>query len=100
MSLSPYFRSPFTDLTGSLISHQWYGRCADMELKVLDCLEAYGVDKGRRKCEDLIADFQECAGRKIRDKRVIEMREERERQCKDGERTKENSYIPVKTHGY
>ncbi|KAB0803520.1 hypothetical protein PPYR_02663 [Photinus pyralis] len=101
MSLSPFLRSPFTDLTGAMVSHQWYGQCADMELKVMDCLEAYGVDKGRKKCDTLIQDFQECASRKIRNQRIIEMRQERHRQYKAGERSKEDLYVPtIKTNGY
>jgi NADH dehydrogenase (ubiquinone) Fe-S protein 5 len=56
----PFFRSPFTDLTGSLVNHQFYGRCEEMEMRVMNCLEAYGVDRGATKCKDLIDDFKEC----------------------------------------
>lgn len=31
---------------------------------MIDCMEAYGMDKGVVKCKDLIEDFQECAGQK------------------------------------
>lgn len=58
----PFIRSPFTDLTAHLVNHQNNGRCADMEMKVMDCMEAYGVDKGTIKCDALIKDFQECTG--------------------------------------
>lgn len=64
MSLGPFFRSPFTDLTGCVINHQTYGKCAEFEMNMMDCLEAYGVNRGVEKCKDLIADFQECAGMK------------------------------------
>lgn len=64
MSLAPFLRTPFTDLTGSLINHQHYGKCGEMELSMMECLEAYGVDRGTKKCADLIADFQECHGMK------------------------------------
>lgn len=64
MSLGPFFRSPLTDLTGCVINHQAYGKCAEFEMDMMDCLEAYGVDKGVIKCKDLIADFQECVGMK------------------------------------
>nr|CAH7738716.1 unnamed protein product [Callosobruchus chinensis] len=33
----PVLKSPLTDLTQALVSHQWYGECADMEMKALDC---------------------------------------------------------------
>jgi len=60
----PFFRSPFTDLTGSLINHQHYGRCEEMEMRVMNCLEAYGVDRGMKKCKDLVDDFRECSSLK------------------------------------
>lgn len=58
--LSPYFRSPFTDIFGSIINHQQYGKCTRFEMNMMECLEAYGLDKGRVKCTDLIDDFNEC----------------------------------------
>jgi NADH dehydrogenase (ubiquinone) Fe-S protein 5 len=64
MSLGPFIRLPFTDLTGSMINHQTHDKCGSLEMKMMDCLEAYGMDRGTRKCKDLIEDFQECAGMK------------------------------------
>lgn len=64
MSMGPFFKSPLTDLTGCVVNHQMYDKCADMEMNVMDCLEAYGIERGLKKCKDLIADFQECAGMK------------------------------------
>lgn len=58
--LSPYFRSPFTDVFGSIINHQQYGKCATFEMNMMECMEAYGYDKGKVKCADLIDDFNEC----------------------------------------
>lgn len=58
--LSPYFRSPFTDIFGSMINHQQYGRCGRFELNMMECMEAYGLEKGRVKCAKLIDDFNEC----------------------------------------
>lgn len=92
MSLSPAFKSPFTDLTGAILSHQWGGRCNEFELRALDCLEAYGLDLGVKKCEALITDFQECSLRVKETARYMAMRSERERQYRAGERTKENRY--------
>lgn len=38
-------------------------------MNMIDCLEAYGMVMGSRKCRDLIDDFQECAGQKKQMKR-------------------------------
>lgn len=62
MSLSPFLRLPLTDLTGCLINHQTYDKCGKFEMKMMDCLEAYGLERGKKQCADLIADFQECVG--------------------------------------
>lgn len=61
MSLSPFLRSPFTDLTGGMISHQMLGRCQYEEMELMDCLEAYGLERGKIKCKHLIDEFTECA---------------------------------------
>lgn len=60
MSLSPFLRLPLTDLTGCLINHQTYDKCGKFEMKMMDCLEAYGAERGKKQCADLVADFQEC----------------------------------------
>lgn len=60
MSISPFFRSPFTDITGGMISHQLLGQCQKEEAQYMDCLEAYGLDRGLRKCTHLLHDFKEC----------------------------------------
>ncbi|KAF5271756.1 hypothetical protein FQA39_LY08079 [Lamprigera yunnana] len=101
MSFSPYFRSPFTDLTQCPISQQWHGPCRDIELKVMDCLEAYGLDRGRIQCNTLIQDFQECSGRHKQRARADAMRAERFRQYRAGERSKEDLYIgPIRPDAF
>lgn len=60
----PFLRTPFTDLTGCLVNHQYYGRCEEMEMRLMNCLEAYGVDRGAKKCKDLMDDLYECSSRK------------------------------------
>lgn len=62
MSLFPFFRSPFTDLTACMVNHQQYDKCGKFEMKMMECLEAYGMDQGKDKCKLLIEDFQECVG--------------------------------------
>lgn len=71
MSLTPFIRTPLTDLTGGLINHQNFGRCANLELKMMDCLEAYGLDRGKQKCSDLMDDFKECHLKKKQYQRVM-----------------------------
>lgn len=58
--LTPYFRTPMTDLMGSIYNHQQYGKCGKFELQMMECLEAYGANTGRLKCSDYIDDFNEC----------------------------------------
>lgn len=61
MSISPYIRSPFTDLTGGMVSHQMLGRCQKEEARYMDCLEAYGLERGKVKCQHVYGDFHECS---------------------------------------
>lgn len=92
--LCPPLRTPFTDIPGAIISHQWFGECAELEMKTIDCYEAYGLARGTKKCKDLFADFKECATRQKQNNRFYAMRAERERQYKAGERSAENRYAP------
>uniref|UniRef100_T1H6N3 Uncharacterized protein n=1 Tax=Megaselia scalaris TaxID=36166 RepID=T1H6N3_MEGSC len=94
MSLTPFFRSPLTDMTGCLINHQGYHKCGKMEMDMMDCLEAYGMERGKTVCADIIADFRECATSKKQMNRVIAMRHERLKQYYTGERKKEDLYAP------
>ncbi|XP_047000401.1 NADH dehydrogenase [ubiquinone] iron-sulfur protein 5 [Schistocerca americana] len=97
MSLGPFFRLPFTDLTGCMVNHQHYSRCAGFEMKMMDCLEAYGVERGKEKCKTLIEDFKECALRTKQKLRIREMRLERHRQYFAGERPREELYAKPPT---
>lgn len=83
--LSPYFRTPFTDIFGSIINHQQYGKCTRFEMNMMECLEAYGLDKGKVRCADLIDDFNECHYMTKQYLRHMAMEAERERQFKAGE---------------
>jgi hypothetical protein len=59
-TITPFFRSPFTDLTGALVNTQHYDKCGPFEMKMMECLEAYGTVAGETKCAVLIDDFNEC----------------------------------------
>lgn len=65
--LSPFLRNPITDFTGPLMSAQTGLRCADFEMRLMNCFEAYGYPKGIEKCEAYYDDFKECC---TRDKQV------------------------------
>lgn len=84
--VTPFFRSPFTDLTGAMVNAQHYHACGPMELQMMECLEAYGTDKGKIKCRDIIDDFQECFSRNKQQMRFVAMRMERHRQWFNGDR--------------
>jgi NADH dehydrogenase (ubiquinone) Fe-S protein 5 len=60
MPLTPFFRTPITDFSGGLINAQHYDKCGQFELDAIECLEAYGQDRGKVKCRDLMEDFHEC----------------------------------------
>lgn len=59
--VNPVLRSPFTDLTGCLVNHQNHDKCGLIEMNMMDCLEAYGAERGKVKCKDLIDDYKECS---------------------------------------
>jgi len=61
--LSPFFRNPITDFTGPLFSAQTGLRCAEFEMKMMNCYEAYGYPKGMKMCEAYYDDFKECCTR-------------------------------------
>ena len=69
--------------------------CADFEMRMADCLEAYGLHKGQEKCEDFISDLRECFYNGKQMQRVVLMREERMRQYKAGERNEKFSKTPA-----
>ncbi|KAH9635866.1 hypothetical protein HF086_002426 [Spodoptera exigua] len=79
-NISPFFRSPWTDLTGCIHSYQMLGRCQREEMAMMDCLEAYGLDRGLVKCNYLVDDFRECHTNMKQFKRFYAMRRERDRQ--------------------
>ncbi|XP_014364648.1 NADH dehydrogenase [ubiquinone] iron-sulfur protein 5-like [Papilio machaon] len=98
--LSPFFRSPWTDITGAMFSHQMLGRCAKQEMEMMDCLEAYGLDKGLKKCQDLIDDFKECQSCQKQFCRFMAMRKERDRQIAEGKLTGDDKYCSPKVDSY
>ena len=64
----PFIRTPFSDLTGGVMTHQCRKECRDFEMNAVECLEAYGAVKGKVKCQDYLDDLKECM---FQTKRVV-----------------------------
>lgn len=92
--ITPYLRLPFTDITACLITHQWHGRCQKQELNLMECMEAYGLDRGFQVCTKYLRDFRECHTRRMQTKRFFSMRAERNKQYRSGEREKHYADSP------
>ncbi|XP_076061057.1 NADH dehydrogenase (ubiquinone) 15 kDa subunit isoform X2 [Oratosquilla oratoria] len=62
--IPPFLRTPLTDMTGQILTHQTNGICRDFEMRAMECLEGYGIKDGRSKCLDYMDDLRECMFRK------------------------------------
>ncbi|CAM1293667.1 Uncharacterised protein g802 [Pycnogonum litorale] len=82
------WRTPFTDMTGNFMTTQYGGRCADIELTAMECIEAYGYHHSKTKCEAYIDDWNECRFLHKQMKRIHLMKEERKKQYAAGKREK------------
>ncbi|CAF4914754.1 unnamed protein product [Pieris macdunnoughi] len=98
--VSPAIRTIFTDVTGPMSDFQMLGRCAKPEADMMGCLEAYGLDRGLRKCQDLIDEFYECQTLKKQFARFVAMRKERERQIACGILTGDKKYVSPRIDSY
>lgn len=47
-------------MTGAIPNAQHYDKCGPMELRMMECMEAYGLHRGLEKCGALYDDFKEC----------------------------------------
>nr|CAD7198389.1 unnamed protein product [Timema douglasi] len=99
MSINPILRTPFTDITSTVLVHR-KGKCTPLELRMLNCFEAYGIERGKTLCNDILEDFHECCTHKKQLQRTYAMQAERDRQYKAGERSKEDRYAktPIKKY--
>ncbi|KAM3956686.1 NADH dehydrogenase [ubiquinone] iron-sulfur protein 5-like [Aphomia sociella] len=100
MSISPFLRSPFTDITGGIVSHQLGSRCQLEEARYMDCLEAYGLERGKVKCSHLFGDFHECHTLTKQFKRFAALRDERDRQIAEGKLKGDKKYVNPKLDSY
>ena len=109
----PYIRTHFTDMMSPMFTQQTHPYCKDFDLKLRYCLEAYGKPMAYTKCKDIEEDLHECLhrGKQVCETfsfnsylhsfskfkffyvlqigRLLAMENERKRQYKAGERTKE-----------
>lgn len=84
--VAPMFKGPPTDAFHLTTNLQLTGECAPYELHYVDCMEAYGHQKGKEKCRLILEDMYECVTKIKRMRRVHLMEQERQRQYKSGER--------------
>lgn len=84
----PLLKGPPTDLFHHVRGLQSMKECSQYELKYMECMEAYGYQRGKEKCRLILEDMYECAFKLKRLQRVYLMQGERLRQFKNGEREK------------
>lgn len=95
MNITPFTRTPFTDLFSHFVTFQRHPECGPYEMRVVDCMEAYGVPRGREKCRLLLDDFRECVVGSKQMTRCEIMHIERIRQYRAGERKELYAEDPV-----
>ena len=88
LNLDPIIKTKVTTYLEPFVDAQKYENCGDFVMRLGDCLEAYGVHKGKTVCQDFISDYNECMTMGKSKQRVLLMRKERQRQFKAGEREK------------
>lgn len=60
MKVAPFIRTPLTDIVAHSMTYQSSDACPDFEMRTVECIEAYGLVKGKQKCKDYMADLEEC----------------------------------------
>ena len=58
------FNLPVTDMLAVPMARQ-HNRCADLELKALECIEYYGAQRGIVLCQDYYDDWHECSAHNL-----------------------------------
>ena len=61
---TPWLWSPFTDMFSSWFTN-CNNRCGRFELEALECMEYYGLKKGKIICKDIYEDFMECRWKRL-----------------------------------
>lgn len=89
----PALRTPWTEALGSAYTYQDHPICRDFELRLVDCVEAYGWYRSQEKCNLLFKDLEECLYNLKRNKRLFLMKQERSRLESKG-RKREDLPVP------
>ncbi|CAH0713173.1 unnamed protein product, partial [Brenthis ino] len=76
------------------------GNCQKQEMRYMDCLEAYGLDRGKVKCHEYFADYHECQTKIKQFKRFVAMRRERDRQIAEGKLKGDEQYLNPRIDGF
>ncbi|XP_046747101.1 NADH dehydrogenase [ubiquinone] iron-sulfur protein 5 [Diprion similis] len=100
MDFTPIFRTPVTDLTGCILNAQQSKRCRGYEMHFYECMEAYGIPKGYKKCSDMFEDYHECLNLGKQKQRVTAMKAEQARQYREGTLPKPYAADPPKIDSY
>ena len=58
--VKPLLNLPTVDLFGYALMRQ-HSRCANLEMKCLECIEYYGAHRGSIICQDYYDDWKECS---------------------------------------
>lgn len=85
----PLIRFPLTEILSINLHSQHENRCNNFELRLAECIEAYGFYKGIEKCGAVLNDFQECMTQEKRRSRYELICAEFIRQVEAGERNYE-----------
>lgn len=70
--------------------------CADMELNMHECYEAYGIGKGVKMCVGFHRDYTECSKRVKTEFRIFAMQVERAKKILKLEKKPSELYCPNK----
>ncbi|EEB15638.1 NADH-Ubiquinone oxidoreductase 15KDa subunit [Pediculus humanus corporis] len=88
MSFIPLWINPLTDLSNILTPKLFLtskkNLCAELFLKYIDCIEAYGATKGSRECAAILFDSMECTHHTFQLKRRDAIYKERMKQYREG----------------
>lgn len=95
--VQPIFNLPITDMFAVPLQRQ-QNKCADLELKALECVEYYGASRGSMICQDYYDDWHECSHHTLSKLRVRAMQMQRNKRYYEyvrGEREYNTVYRPL-----
>jgi len=93
----PLLNLPIADMLAQPLTRQ-FQKCADLELKCLECLEYYGAHRGTVLCQDYYDDWKECSAGNLSELRVRAMQLQHHKKYWEyvrGEREYDTVYAPM-----